>query len=189
MHTDGRAVGTNAVLLGERPTFESQLPLARYAFTKYRNRFPEIESDDLYQHCMLGMWLAYKEFDFSRGTKWSSYAMRRIWYELTYIKNGLVGGQKREGRDKEVLLSHFSYESVELASPPNNNEMELTYMRIAVHKLKRSYRRIVMMFYGLQMSCGEIGKVEGITRQRVGQKLKCAIKTLKSATGLMVEGE
>lgn len=189
MHIDGRPADTNTVLLGERPTFESQLPLARYAFTKYKHAFPEIEFDDLYQHCMLGMWLAYREFDFSRGTKWASYALRRIWYELTYVKNSLVGGQKRKGRDEEVLLSRFSYESVELASPSNNHEMELAYMRVAVHKLKRSYRRIVMMYYGLQMTCDEIGKVEGSTKQCVHQKLKHAIKTLKSATGLMVGGD
>lgn len=180
---------SDTVLLGERPTFESQLRLAKFAYTKYRSVFPEFEHDDLYQHCCLAIWLAYNDFDWSRGTKWSSFALRRVYYELTFARSMLYGGQKRQGKKDEIILSHISYEDKEWQpSITYPDEMEKVYLREAVHKLKRAYRRIIIMYYGLQMSYREIGVVEGITRQCVQQKLSKAIHLLKSATGLRVGG-
>lgn len=180
---------SDTVLLGERPTFESQLNLAKFAYTKYRSTFPEFEPDDLYQHCCLAVWLAYNTFDWSRGTKWSSFALRRVYYELSFARSMMYGGQKRQGKKDEIILSHISYEDKEWQpSITYPDEMERVYLREAVHKLKRAYRRIIIMYYGLQMSYREIGAVEGITRQCAQQKLSKAIHLLKSATGLRVGG-
>jgi DNA-directed RNA polymerase specialized sigma24 family protein len=101
----------------------------------------------------------------------------------------MYGGKKRQGKKDEIILSHLSYEDKEWQpSITYSDEMEKVYLRAAVHKLKRAYRRIVIMHYGLQMSCREIGEVEGITKQCAQQKLSKAIHLLKSATGLRVGG-
>jgi DNA-directed RNA polymerase specialized sigma subunit len=101
----------------------------------------------------------------------------------------MYGGQKRQGKKDEIILSHISYEDKEWQpSITYSNEMERVYLRVAIHKLKRSYRRIAIMYYGLQMTCPEIGKVEGVSGQCVRQKLGRILYLLKSATGLRVGG-
>lgn len=177
---------TNSVLLGERPSFESQLPLAKFYFTKYWKicMGTLLDSEDIYQICCIGLWKAYTKFDWQKRKAWTSYAMKAIKNEL--FQAASVYKARRRVPENEILS--IDYVALDddrpsiILSTSNDFEDRIVarqalYQRIK--KMRRDTRRIIYMYYLLAMTLDEIAQQKGTSRQAVQQILKRAEKELK----------
>lgn len=186
MYQYGGIDSTNPVLLGERPSFESQLPLAKFAFTKYWKicMGTLLDSEDIYQTCCIGLWRAYTKFDWQKRKAWTTYAMRAIRNELSLAAS--VYKARRRVPENEILS--IDYVALDDDRPAiilsTNNDFEdriiarqTLYQRIK--KMSRDKRRIIYMHYLLGMTLDEIAQQKGTSRQAIQQVLKRAEKELK----------
>lgn len=176
---------TNSVLLGERPSFESQLPLAKFAFSKYWKicMGTPFDSADIYQICCIGLWKAYTKFDWQKRKAWTTYALKAIRNELSLA----VSAYKAQKRVPESEILSTDYVDLDghptiILSTDNNFEDRIVakqalYQRIK--KMRRDTRRIIYMRYFLDMTLEEIAQQRGTSRQSVSQILKRAEKELK----------
>ncbi len=171
--------GTDTILLGERPSFESQLPLAKLGFKKYWLICSGMDAEDIYQHCCIGLLTAYRKYDWSKPTSWSAYAMAAIYMELSFA-NSFRHGKKRI--PEEDIVSYDCEGSPIVLADPNIFEDIIdarTVLYSRIKKMKRIVRRYLYMYYILDMSYSEIGKVHGVSRQNVQQVISRAISQLK----------
>ena len=176
---------TNSVLLVERPSFESQLPLAKFAFSKYWKicMGTPLDSDDIYQTCCIGLWRAYTKFDWQKRKAWSTYAMRAIRNEL-FLAASVYKTQKRVPENEILSTDYVDLDKhpTLILSTGNDFEDEIVARQALYQRIKkmcRDTRRIIYMHYLLDMTLEEIAQQRGTSRQSVNQILKRAEKELK----------
>lgn len=146
--------------------------LAYSVVRSYRGR--GIEEDDLRQEALLGLLEAYRRFDGSRGTRFSTYA--HIWVKkrvLAFI--GALDTQDQTPLENTLLD--------QTPAPAEREEPKALDLPDAIPPLERS---ILILSYERGLSLKEIGVELGLSTERVKQ---LRAKALRRMRGSMVSGE
>jgi len=147
-----------------------------------------VELDDIRQDGMVGMLQALVKFDPRRGTKFASFANRRVSGSIldgarrTDVLERNHRKRVRAGIDRSPSFIHLddSDHTVDLPVASSAHQIELQIdLRAAVARLPRLLRRVVTMYYFDDMPMHEIARVLGVCNSWVSQLLLEARLRLK----------
>jgi RNA polymerase sigma factor (sigma-70 family) len=163
------------------------LPLVQWTIAKYGPaRINETERDELFAHCLVGLWYAVEQYDPSRGA-FSTHAVPKIRGRLT----GWLVTQNRKKRrlDKEALslsspLRRDEGSGLLLEDVIADEKAEFEDRIIAKSEIERLLsrctereRRIVEAL-GQGLTLQKVGEFEGVSRERIRQIKVRAMKKI-----------
>ena len=137
---------------------------------KVGNRyFRSIDPDDIESLKMDSLWKALKDFDASRGTKFSSYLYTKFNYAL---KSQL---KKKRIERTNILGDRDSLDAVDEKQQAVDDVRDLT-VGLAVE-----YKKVLHQKFQLGLTTSEIGNLNGYSRETARRKIKNALKACKKS--------
>jgi len=149
--------------------FHKNMGLPKFTLRKYFNTLTFDE--DLLQVANLALWNACLNFDESRGTAFSTYAVKSI--RIGVIAE--INSRQKEKQLKEVVLENEEKDIRLMAEPFSVSDKIL---EIEIPYLDEREKEIVRLRLNDE-SCTEIGDKLGISRQRVYKILQSISEKIK----------
>lgn len=145
--------------------------------------------EDLFQVGCVGLMKAVRDFDEAKGYQFSTYAYRIIWGSIRrFVRDdSWYIAKKREDRFKEAYAP-FSLNKLvgkEKDTPvidlivADISEYSNLDLKIALNKLPRFLRKIILMRYFYNFTWTEISKLESIPKSTVYRRKDKALKILR----------
>lgn len=149
------------------------LPLVRSVVKEYTGY--GVSFDDLFQEGVLGLIEAQKRFDPGRETKFSTYA-------TYWVKKKVLETLSNENKESHSSLHEQETEAV---TGPGTVEQKVKRMLPQIYR-EKSFPGIEKKILGLSLEQGkplnEIGEILGMSRERVRQLKKRALRRIKKNT-------
>jgi RNA polymerase sigma factor for flagellar operon FliA len=172
---------------------ETYIPLARAESAAATTRYG-IPFDDVYSYSLDGLWDASKKYDASKNVQFNTYATHRI-------RGSIIDGIRKyhdvvKRRKPGTIIPEI--ESLDAMQERNEFQEpidacgieEMACMRETIRKISKCLeclsiraQRIMWMYYGLDMTMGQIAAKLGVSEGRISQIHKGTIKLIREAIG------
>lgn len=165
--------------------------LVNYILQKYFNKhMTYLHKEELIQLGHIGLWKAAKDFDESKGFKFSTYACRKIWGEVArYLKSfygrdeGIKGVKKRENGYIIVDITEYNYSNNACFTSKQNNFVEEVINKYDYEKALKSInereKEILELYYFKEYSQTQISKIYNISQIQVSRILRKAREKMR----------
>jgi DNA-directed RNA polymerase specialized sigma subunit len=144
-------------------------PLVRAIAAKYRQK--GVETDDLIQDGMVGLLEALKRYDAEKGAQFSTYSS--YWVEKK-MRESLAGCWRDAGRN---IADPGSVEAGTAQAPSPRVESDPVRLEV----LDSVEARVISLDFEEGNTLAEIGEILGISRSRVKQIKKKAIRKMRNS--------
>jgi RNA polymerase sigma factor (sigma-70 family) len=153
---------------GTQQLIEDNLELVRFIARQLHGRMPHLELDDLIQEGSIGLMAAAREFDPDRGASFRVYASFRV-------RGAILDSLRQEWR-------HPAFESMPENVPDAKPDLDqVAAARQLLDRLPRRERELVIQRYYEGHTQRAIGEVLSITKARVCQLEKSALRRMSDS--------
>ncbi len=181
---------SDTVTLGARDLVRENLPLARQIAGRLKKRYSWVPLEDLHSYSLLGLTLAAKAFDRTRGVPFPNYASQKalFWAIDEMRKDGvLVRRSSAANRPKTVRFGDSRMQEDTPAMQVPDRAADRTARRVEVRdfvktmlgKLSEEERRLMELYYADEMTFGEIARVFDLSESSICLRHKAIIKKLR----------
>lgn len=166
---------------------EENINLVHYvAHRRYHHLKHKYEYDDIFQTGCIGLMKAVKDFDESKGTKFSTYAY--ICIDGAIVK--MTRDDKWFGATREIrrnsngpLSLNYTYteEGQELINSivDDNEQYSLSDLKLVISELPTLYKELIILYYFKGYNQTEIAEKYDIRQNTVSRYLSKALELLK----------